>query len=82
MKRLLPFIFFLVFPLGCPRDDDGTCAQVCARATALGCVSAQPTAKGVSCTEVCENLQASGLPKWNLACRTSAATCAAMDECE
>ena len=80
MKRLLPFLFLIVFPAGCPPTT--TCAQVCAQAAALGCVSARPTAKGVSCTEVCENLKASGLPMWNLACRASAATCAAMDACE
>jgi hypothetical protein len=83
MKRLLPFLFLVVFPLaGCPTTPSATCAQVCTHAAALGCTSAQPTAKGASCTTVCENLQASGLPMWNLACRASAATCEAMDACQ
>jgi hypothetical protein len=92
MKRfLLPFLFLLTFPTGCPSNPtpptpptpvDATCASVCAKAATLGCDFSRPSPKGVSCTAVCENLKASGLPSWNLACMSSASTCAAMDNCQ
>jgi hypothetical protein len=87
MKRFFPILLafhFLANLVGCPPTPSGsaTCAQVCARGSVLGCQFAKPTAKGAACTTVCENLQASGLPKWNLGCRATAVSCAAMDDCQ
>ena len=78
MKRLLFIPLLLGTFTGCPKDpQDATCVDVCTHAAILECVSAKPTAKGATCVEVCENLQNSGLPKWNLPCRAAAASCAA-----
>lgn len=86
MKHLFPLFFTLVFAgAGCPNTPSPigtTCALVCAHGAELSCVFAKPTPKGASCETVCANLQASGLPKWNLACRSKAPTCAAADLCE
>ena len=82
----LPFVFLLATNAGCPSTTPvpgaATCATVCAKGVSLNCVFATATPKGASCETFCTNLQASGLPKWDLACRTKAATCAAMDLCE
>jgi hypothetical protein len=48
----------------------------------LGCPSAKPTARGTPCEQVCANLQNSEIAKWNLACRASATSCEAADDCE
>ena len=60
----------------------GTCATACARALQLGCASAKPTAHGASCVEVCSNIMGSGVIRWNLPCRSAAASCVAADRCE
>lgn len=59
-----------------------TCATACARAAELGCPHAKPTPKGATCVEVCKNVQSSGFLRWDLRCRSIAASCAAADECE
>ena len=59
-----------------------TCAGVCARMQELHCLSAEPTPKGATCETVCLNIQGAGVLRWDLACRVSAGTCAAMDRCE
>jgi hypothetical protein len=87
MKRLLlPLLFlFTAGSVGCPATvtpSVGSCASVCARGIALACTFVRPTPTGATCEAVCLNLQASGLPAWNLACRASAPSCAAMDLCE
>ena len=57
-----------------------TCADWCARAKALGCEAAKPTSKGSSCVDVCTNVQ-TGPKKWDLKCRTAAASCTMADAC-
>jgi hypothetical protein len=86
MRRLLPFLF--LFLPSCPSTPTppapgaATCTEICARGATLDCAFANPTPKGASCKTVCENLQASGLPMWNLACMATAKSCAAMDDCQ
>lgn len=63
-------------------DFVADCKAVCLRARDLGCAIAKPTANGKHCVEVCENVQGSGIIKWNLECRASAITCEAADACE
>ena len=68
-----------------PDSDEArnaTCSKWCAHAAELGCSSAKPTPKGGSCTAVCENVQSSGIVRWNLVCRVKAKSCAAADVCE
>jgi hypothetical protein len=82
MRRLLfPILFAFVLP-ACPATQSGSCASVCANMARLGCPSARPTAKGAPCVEVCDNLQNSGIVKWDLACRARAESCEAADACE
>jgi len=62
----------------------GTCGTACARRKQLGCypfsVNPSGVVNGVDCITVCANVQ--GAVKWDLTCRTNAATCAAADACE
>lgn len=57
-----------------------SCSGACLHARELGCSWAQPTPKGATCETVCNAAQA--LEPWNLACRSSAASCAAVEGCE
>jgi hypothetical protein len=87
MKRFLFPIVFSFLNSGCPpvvqpTPPGATCIAVCINMAKLGCPSARPTAKGASCEDVCNTVQASGIVKWNLACRATAPTCAAADLCE
>jgi hypothetical protein len=87
VKRFFPILLafhFLANVAGCPATttSTATCAAVCAKGAEIGCVFAKPTPKGATCETVCANLQASGLPAWDLACRSTKTTCAAMDACE
>lgn len=72
----------------CPIDAGGalgvpaTCETSCAHLADLKCAAAKPTTEGHSCVEVCRNLVDTGLVKVNLECRSTAKTCAAIDECE
>lgn len=59
----------------------GTCAGVCQNGRRLHCDFALPTMDGVPCEDVCSNLQGSGIAAWNLACRSRATSCAAIDAC-
>jgi hypothetical protein len=59
-----------------------TCSGYCIHLRALGCPAGAPTPKGVSCEDVCQNLQDSGVVTYDLGCRTSASTCASIDSCE
>jgi hypothetical protein len=59
-----------------------TCADACANLALRRCAAAEATPGGASCIEVCENVVASGLIEWNLACRATAASCEAIDRCE
>jgi hypothetical protein len=62
---------------------DPTCASVCARGRAMACAWAQPTANGVPCEVVCENLTTGGPIQIDLACRARAVSqsCSAVDSC-
>ncbi len=59
-----------------------TCAAWCDHAAKLSCAAAKKTPDGSPCTTVCDNIQKSGVIKWNLACRVKAKTCALADACE
>jgi len=56
------------------------CSALCAHASALGCAWAKPTELGTTCESVCENRQTFPSPH-DLACRTAASSCAAVDAC-
>lgn len=58
-----------------------TCADVCARLSALHCPEAETTAAGATCLDVCRNVQSSGVAGWNLSCLSNAKSCAAADSC-
>jgi hypothetical protein len=62
-----------------PTPVETTCEAVCAHGDQLGCDWAATQA---NCSEVCNNVQASGILRWDLDCRIKAETCAAVDECE
>jgi len=95
MKRLL-FALLVLMPAcpGCPpagpaSTDVGvvqphtwTCDDVCKNLQVLGCPAGQPTPNGVPCTAVCQNVQTSGILKWDLSCRAQAASCDAVDRCQ
>jgi len=82
------YALFVIFLIGCgsvpvlPVVGGADCSTACDRLRELGCEASQPTAKGASCETVCENVQASGIVEWDLTCRTAAASCEAVDECE
>lgn len=59
---------------------EATCQSWCAHASFLGCDAARATASGATCEQVCSNFD--GPLQLNLACRTSALTCEAADQCE
>lgn len=66
-----------------PVDADGSapsCASVCANGRRLGCTFSQATPKGATCETVCANDQP--IAAWDLGCRTSATSCAAIDACK
>lgn len=85
--RLLLLVLFVAacsaVPAPHPRPEPTvTCVDVCARGVELGCAFALPTEGGASCVEVCENVQSSGIIEWDLACRSAASSCEAIDLCE
>lgn len=65
-----------------PDPQEATCAGMCARMAALDCPAAQDTPNGATCVQVCENVQATGIARWDLECRVAAPTCEAIDNCE
>jgi hypothetical protein len=69
-------------PTPTPSPDGGaTCATACEHLGSLGCKAATPTAKGATCTEVCQNTESSGLVAWGVDCVVQASTCEAADAC-
>lgn len=62
-----------------PTPTEATCEAVCDHGDTMACDWA---AKEADCVNVCNNVQASGILKWNLDCRLAAQSCAAVDECE
>jgi hypothetical protein len=65
-----------------PLSDAGSsCSRACARYKQLGCIQAEPTPKGVTCTEVCANAAREGI---DLTCggrAESLPTCDAVMNC-
>ena len=88
MRRLLLSLLFCCSCAGCPVNPTPSqdaaqhvsCVTVCQRGEVLGCKWAAPTPLGTPCADVCANAEAFGL-RWDLACRTNAQTCAAVDSC-
>jgi hypothetical protein len=58
-----------------------TCDTACAHATEMHCDWSQPTPNGATCTDVCKASQDFG-DRWDLACRTAAASCGMAEACE
>jgi hypothetical protein len=65
-----------------PPPGNATCSDVCAHYAKLGCIAAQPTAKGASCIDVCNNVVGSTYVHWDLDCRVRAVDCGEVDHCE
>ncbi len=63
-----------------PAPSGASCQTWCDHAADLGCNSSMPTPAGSPCVDVCKNFD--GPLALDVACRTSAASCAAADECE
>lgn len=59
-----------------------TCADMCRHLAELRCPGAGQTPEGSTCVEVCTSILETGLVTFDLACRSSAASCAAADRCE
>ena len=71
-------------PVPTPAPDAASpysCTTVCQRGAAMGCSWVAMTPNGATCADVCSNALAFGLP-WDMACRSTAATCAAVDQCQ
>lgn len=59
-----------------------SCGTVCAHGADLQCDWARPTVNGASCETVCENAnRIEGPLRWDLGCRTRAASCRSSDLC-
>lgn len=59
-----------------------TCDGVCSLGAALGCPFAESTHAGASCSDVCNNVQSSGVTAWDLGCRARKTSCAAIAGCQ
>jgi hypothetical protein len=86
MKRLLAMfgplaLFGCVTPALVIPTTGATCATACDRARALQCEYAADF-EGMTCEAVCENTQASKVLRFDLECRSTAATCEAAEKCE
>lgn len=58
------------------------CYLACQRLKALGCQEAQPTAAGATCTQVCSNVQSSGVVSMNPECVARAESCSIARKCQ
>jgi len=67
-------------PPPAPSPTGSSCADACAKLAALGCPEAKPTAKGASCTEVCQNTLGSPV-SLQPDCVVRASDCAAAEAC-
>lgn len=65
-----------------PTPSPAECPHLCDHMLIMNCPGAKTTPKGATCVEICTNVQNSGVISWDMQCRLTAATCAAMDECE
>ena len=59
-----------------------TCTTVCTNLKNRKCPGANKTVKGSTCVDVCQNTQDSGIVSWDLKCRSTQTTCAAIDACQ
>jgi hypothetical protein len=59
-----------------------TCTSVCTNLKNRKCPGANKTVKGSTCVDVCQNTQDSGIVTWDLKCRSTQTTCAAIDACQ
>jgi hypothetical protein len=68
-------------PAPTPAPVAYTCDTYCANALRLGCSFAQPApGDGATCADVCRT--ATGVVRWDLACRSTSPTCDAINSCE
>lgn len=88
MRAVTAWQFLAFVALSChpatpvPVQDAGLCPGVCEHYQALGCPAGKPASGGATCATVCQNALASGLVRWNLACRLAAPSCDAAERCE
>jgi hypothetical protein len=64
-----------------PTPSVYTCTTVCTNLKNRKCKGANKTVKGSACVDVCQNVQDSGILTWDLKCRSTQTTCAAIDAC-
>jgi hypothetical protein len=57
----------------------GDCAALCAQARALGCPAFSATPEGEPCERWCPRV--AKFDHWDLACKSAAKTCGAIDQC-
>ena len=89
MKRLLLALCLCSSCAGCPPTptparDAGphySCVTICQRGVEMGCKWSNPTPAGAECYDVCANAIEFGIG-WDLSCRSTAQTCAAVDKCQ
>lgn len=63
------------------KDIPAACAKACSHFADLDCEEAKPTNGGISCTQVCVNMQESGLISYDLACAATVTSCEAISAC-
>ena len=57
------------------------CYLACKKLAALGCPEAKPTAAGATCTQVCANIEASGVVSMGPDCVARAGSCVSARAC-
>ena len=57
------------------------CYLACKQLEKLGCPEAKPTTGGATCTQVCTNVESSGVVSFNPSCVASAKNCAQAKAC-
>lgn len=69
--------------VGCPgpRSARETCAAACSRLAEMRCQEAEPTRRGTTCAEVCENAASEGIDIAGRGCVESAGSCDAARRC-
>jgi hypothetical protein len=88
VKKLFPLLFVALALVGCPKpqpqpqhpETPVDCATACAAASDMHCSIGERTKGGGECIDVCRNADDNGFP-WNVACMTSAKTCAVLESC-
>lgn len=63
-----------------PEPHNG-CSEMCERLAELRCASANPTASGATCIEVCRNILEQGTTRVDFDCIINSRTCAEAEEC-